>query len=112
MPQHGTTGMKKSSKLFLLNYRLAYLSETTVNWCPQLGTVLANEEVKDGLSERGGYPVEKKLMKQWSLRISAYADRLLKDLDTIDWTDALKESQKNWIGKSVGASVVFDVIES
>ncbi|NNM15043.1 MAG: leucine--tRNA ligase, partial [Bacteroidia bacterium] len=100
---------EKEQQSFLLNYRLAYLSETTVNWCPELGTVLANEEVKDGLSERGGHPVEKKLMKQWSLRISAYADRLLQDLDTIDWTDALKESQKNWIGKSVGASLVFDI---
>jgi leucyl-tRNA synthetase len=91
----------------LLNYRLTYLSNTMVNWCPQLGTVLANEEVKDGLSERGGYPVERKLMKQWSMRITAYAERLLTDLEKIDWTESIKEQQKNWIGKSKGASVQF-----
>jgi leucyl-tRNA synthetase len=94
----------------LLNYRLAYLSEAMVNWCPALGTVLANEEVKDGVSERGGHPVEKKLMKQWSLRISAYAERLLSGLDKIDWSESLKESQRNWIGKSEGAMVRFTVI--
>jgi leucyl-tRNA synthetase len=93
----------------LLNYRLAFLSEALVNWCPALGTVLANEEVKDGVSERGGYPVEKKMMKQWSLRISAYAERLLEGLNTIDWSDALKEAQRNWIGKSEGALVRFTV---
>ncbi|HET6227138.1 MAG TPA: leucine--tRNA ligase [Bacteroidia bacterium] len=93
----------------LLNHRLAYLSDTMVNWCPQLGTVLANEEVKDGVSERGGYPVERKLMKQWSLRITAYANRLLNDLDGIDWTESIKEAQRNWIGKSEGTSLVFDV---
>ena len=93
----------------LLNYRLTFLSETMVNWCPKLGTVLANEEVKDGLSERGGYPVERKLMKQWSMRITAYAERLLKDLNTIDWTDSLKESQRYWIGKSEGSSIEFEV---
>lgn len=93
----------------LLGFRLAYLSEAYVNWCPQLGTVLSNDEVKDGVSERGGYPVERKLMKQWSMRITAYADRLLTDLDGLDWTESLKETQRNWIGKSQGASVFFKV---
>ncbi len=96
----------------LLNYRLAFISETTVNWCPSLGTVLANEEVKDGLSERGGFPVERKLMKQWSLRITAYADRLLNDLDGIDWTESIKEQQRNWIGKSEGAQLKFEIQNS
>ena len=96
----------------LLNYRLAYISEATVNWCPALGTVLANEEVKEGLSERGGYPVERKLMKQWSLRITAYADRLLNDLDGIDWPESLKEQQRNWIGKSEGAQLKFPLQNS
>lgn len=91
----------------LMQYRLAYLSEAWVNWCPQLGTVLANEEVKDGVSERGGYPVERKLMPQWSLRITAYADRLLNDLDGIDWSESIKEAQRNWIGKSEGTSLKF-----
>ncbi len=95
----------------LLNYRMAYLANSMVNWCPELGTVLANEEVKDGLSERGGYPVFRVNMRQWFLRITAYADRLLFDLDAIDWTDALKEQQRNWIGRSEGASIVFEVIE-
>lgn len=90
-------------------FRLAYLSEAYVNWCPQLGTVLSNDEVKDGVSERGGYPVERKLMKQWSMRITAYAERLLNDLDGLDWTESLKETQRNWIGKSQGASVHFKV---
>jgi leucyl-tRNA synthetase len=93
----------------LLGFRLAYLSEAYVNWCPALGTVLSNDEVKDGVSERGGHPVERKLMNQWSMRITAYADRLLKDLDGLDWTESLKESQRNWIGKSQGASVNFKV---
>ncbi len=93
----------------LLGFRLAYLSEAYVNWCPQLGTVLSNDEVKDGVSERGGYPVERKLMNQWSMRITAYAERLLKDLDTIEWTESIKESQRNWIGKSQGASINFKV---
>lgn len=101
-----------SQQEFLQDYRLAFLSETTVNWCPALGTVLANEEVKDGVSERGGYPVERKLMKQWSLRITAYAQRLLDDLDTIDWTDSLKEQQRNWIGRSEGAQLEFKVMNS
>ena len=91
----------------LMHYRLAYLSDTMVNWCPELGTVLANDEVKDGFSERGGYPVEKKLMKQWSLRITAYGQRLLDGLDNIDWSENVKEIQRNWIGRSEGASVVF-----
>jgi leucyl-tRNA synthetase len=91
----------------LLKYRLTYLRESTVNWCPALGTVLANDEVKDGYSERGGYPVEQKKMMQWSMRITAYADRLLQGLDNIDWPDPLKEMQRNWIGKSVGALVRF-----
>lgn len=93
----------------LQQFRLAYLSDTMVNWCPQLRTVLANEEVKDGVSERGGYPVERKLMKQWSLRITAYADRLLNDLEGIDWTESIKEAQRNWIGRSDGTSLKFKV---
>ncbi len=96
----------------LLGFRLAYLSEAYVNWCPKLGTVLSNDEVKDGVSERGGYPVERKLMKQWSMRITAYSERLLNDLETIDWTESLKEAQRNWIGKSQGASVHFEVQDS
>ncbi|MDX5319725.1 MAG: class I tRNA ligase family protein, partial [Bacteroidota bacterium] len=93
----------------LLNFRLAYLSETYVNWCPALGTVLANEEVKDGVSERGGHPVERKKMKQWSLRITAYAERLLEGLDRIDWSASIKETQRNWIGKSEGCSIAFSI---
>jgi leucyl-tRNA synthetase len=93
----------------LSGFRLAYLSEAYVNWCPQLGTVLSNDEVKDGVSERGGYPVERKLMKQWSMRITAYAARLLNDLEGLDWTESIKETQRNWIGKSQGASVHFKV---
>ena len=93
----------------LLNYRMAYLSETVVNWCPELGTVLANDEVKNGVSERGGYPVEQKKMKQWSLRITAYADRLLAGLDQLDWSESIKEIQRNWIGKSQGATVKFEI---
>ena len=96
----------------LLQYRLTYLAETEVNWCPELGTVLANDEIVNGVSERGGHPVVRKKMTQWSMRISAYAERLLQGLETIDWTDSLKESQRNWIGKSVGASVSFTVIAS
>jgi leucyl-tRNA synthetase len=97
---------KKQQKI-LLNYRLTYLAESEVNWCPKLGTVLANDEIINGVSERGGYEVVRKKMTQWSMRISAYAERLLIGLNKIDWTDALKESQRNWIGKSVGTSVVF-----
>jgi leucyl-tRNA synthetase len=94
----------------LLQYRLAYLADVTVNWCPALGTVLANEEVKDGVSERGGYPVERKIMKQWCLRITAYAERLLDGLEYLDWPEPLKEMQRNWIGKSIGAEINFKVI--
>ena len=93
----------------LMNYRLAYLGNTMVNWCPKLGTVLANDEVSEGLSIRGGYPVEQKLMYQWCLRVSAYAPRLLDGLNTIDWTDSLKETQRNWIGRSEGAEMKFHV---
>lgn len=93
----------------LLNYRLAFLSESWVNWCPALGTVLANDEVKDGVSERGGHPVEQKLMTQWSLRITAYAQRLLDGLEKLDWADPIKEMQRNWIGRSEGASVRFQL---
>ncbi|MEO5572222.1 MAG: class I tRNA ligase family protein, partial [Bacteroidia bacterium] len=100
---------EKEKSDVLMNYRLAYLSEAMVNWCPQLGTVLANEEVKDGVSERGGYPVERKLMPQWSLRITAYAERLLNDLEKIEWSESLKESQRNWIGRSEGSSLKFKV---
>lgn len=96
----------------LLQYRLTYLAETEVNWCPALGTVLANDEIVNGVSERGGHPVIRKKMTQWSMRISAYAERLLQGLDTIDWTESLKESQRNWIGKSVGAHVEFRVQNS
>ena len=94
----------------LLQYRLTYLAETEVNWCPGLGTVLANDEIVNGVSERGGHPVIRKKMTQWSMRISAYAERLLQGLEKIDWTDSLKESQRNWIGKSVGASVFFPIL--
>jgi len=96
----------------LMNYRIAYLGETMVNWCPQLGTVLANDEVVDGVSERGGFPVVQKRMKQWCLRVSAYAQRLLDGLDTIDWTESLKETQRNWIGRSEGTEMEFKVANS
>jgi len=96
----------------LMNYRIAYRGKTMVNWCAELGTVLANDEVSEGLSIRGGYPVEQKLMSQWCLRVSAYAGRLLSDLDTVAWTDSLKETQRNWIGKSEGAEMYFKVADS
>src|SRR5690554_4783102 len=96
----------------LLKYRLTYLAETEVNWCPALGTVLANDEIVNGVSERGGHPVIRKKMTQWSMRISAYAERLLQGLETIDWTESIKEAQRNWIGKSVGALVKFKVLSS
>ena len=95
----------------LMNYRLAYLADTMVNWCPELGTVLANDEVQDGLSVRGGFPVIRKSMKQWLLRITAYAERLLQGLETLDWTESIKDVQRNWIGKSMGASVFFKVAD-
>ena len=96
----------------LMNYRIAYLGNTMVNWCPKLGTVLANDEVSEGVSIRGGYPVEQKLMYQWCLRVSAYAQRLLEGLDKLDWTDSLKETQRNWIGRSEGAEMRFNVADS
>ena len=101
------TELEKSN--ILMQYRIAYQGETAVNWCPALGTVLANDEVKEGLSVRGGHPVEQKMMKQWQLRVSAYAERLLADMEELEWTDALKEMQKNWIGKSQGAEMIFKV---
>ena len=101
---------EKQKQEVLMNYRIAYLGETMVNWCPQLGTVLANDEVVDGVSERGGYPVVQKKMRQWCLRVSAYAQRLLDGLNNIDWTESLKETQKNWIGRSEGTEVQFDIV--
>ncbi|MFO7997414.1 MAG: leucine--tRNA ligase, partial [Bacteroidales bacterium] len=101
------TGVEKQD--VLMNYRLAYLSDTMVNWCPKLGTVLANDEVKEGFSVRGGHPVERKKMKQWFLRITAYAERLLEGLDRIDWSESLKEIQKNWIGRSEGSTIFFGI---
>ncbi|MBR0073944.1 MAG: leucine--tRNA ligase, partial [Bacteroidales bacterium] len=103
---------EKERQQTLMNYRLAYLADIPVNWCPKLGTVLANDEVVGGLSVRGGYPVERKLMRQWSLRITAYSQRLLDGLDLVDWTDSLKEIQRNWIGRSEGASVFFNIENS
>ncbi|MDE6190518.1 MAG: leucine--tRNA ligase [Muribaculum sp.] len=103
---------EKEKSDVLMNYRIAYLGNTMVNWCPKLGTVLANDEVSEGLSIRGGYPVEQKLMYQWCLRVSAYAQRLLEGLDTIDWTDSLKETQRNWIGRSEGAEMRFKIADS
>ncbi len=96
----------------LMNYRIAYLGNTMVNWCPKLGTVLANDEVSEGLSIRGGFPVEQKMMSQWCLRVSAYAGRLLRDLDTIEWTESIKETQRNWIGYSEGAEMTFPIADS
>ena len=103
---------EKKKQEVLMNYRIAYLAETMVNWCPGLGTVLANDEVVNGVSVRGGYPVEQKKMRQWCLRVSAYAQRLLDGLDTIDWTESLKETQRNWIGRSEGTEVEFNVADS
>ena len=103
---------EKEKQEILMNYRIAYLGETMVNWCAQLGTVLANDEVIDGVSERGGFPVVQKKMRQWCLRVSAYSQRLLDGLDTINWTDSLKETQRNWIGRSEGAEVQFKVKDS
>ena len=100
---------EKEQSDLMMQYRIAYLGETSVNWCPQLGTVLANDEVKEGYSVRGGFPVEQKKMKQWQLRVSAYAERLLAGLETLEWTDSLKEMQRTWIGKSQGAEMVFHV---
>ncbi len=103
---------KIEQEKILLNYRIAYLGDTMVNWCPKLGTVLANDEVSEGVSIRGGYPVEQKVMRQWCLRVSAYAQRLLDGLDKIDWSDSLKETQRNWIGRSEGAEMQFKVANS
>ena len=101
---------EQQRKEILLQYRLTYLAETEVNWCPALGTVLANDEIINGLSERGGHPVERKKMKQWSMRISAYAERLLQGLESLDWSESIKEAQRNWIGKSVGSLVKFPIL--
>lgn len=103
---------KAEQSATLMNYRLAYLGDTMVNWCAALGTVLANDEVSEGLSVRGGHPVEQKLMRQWCLRVSAYAERLLNSLDSLEWTEALKETQRNWIGRSEGAEVKFPILGS
>ncbi len=102
---------EKEQQELLMNYRIAYLGDTVVNWCPQLGTVLANDEVSEGLSIRGGYPVEQRKMRQWCLRVSAYAQRLLEGLDKIAWSDSLKETQRNWIGRSEGAVMHFQTSE-
>ena len=103
------TMSEKEQQEKLMNYRIAYLADTKVNWCPKLGTVLANDEVSEGLSVRGGYPVEQRVMRQWCLRVSAYAGRLLEGLDRIDWTESLKETQRNWIGRSEGAEMQFSI---
>lgn len=103
---------EKEQQQVLMNYRLAYLADTAVNWCPALGTVLANDEVSEGYSVRGGHPVERKMMKQWLLRITAYSDRLLNGLNTIDWSESIKEIQRNWIGRSEGGSMKFEVVKS
>ena len=108
---HWNAMSEKEQQETLMNYRLAYLADTMVNWCPELGTVLANDEVQDGLSVRGGYPVVRKSMRQWLLRITAYAERLLQGLETLDWTESIKDVQRNWIGKSMGASVFFKVAD-
>jgi leucyl-tRNA synthetase len=100
---------EKEQSDILQQYRLTYLDDAWVNWCPALGTVLANDEIKDGVSERGGHPVEQKLMRQWMMRITAYANRLITGLDKLDWTDSIKDQQKNWIGKSKGASIRFKI---
>nr|MBC7612544.1 class I tRNA ligase family protein [Pseudopedobacter sp.] len=110
LPSDWSTMSAEEKQAELLKYRLTYLRESTVNWCAALGTVLANDEVKDGFSERGGHPVEQKKMMQWSMRISAYAERLLQGLNDIDWPEPLKEMQRNWIGKSVGAMMRFGLI--
>ena len=100
---------EKEQQEILMNYRIAYLGDTMVNWCPKLGTVLANDEVSEGLSIRGGFPVEQKIMRQWCLRVSAYAERLLNGLDSLEWSDSLKETQRNWIGRSEGAEIEFEI---
>ena len=109
-PEMWASASEKRKSDILMRYRIAYQGETSVNWCEGLGTVLANDEVKDGLSVRGGYPVEQKKMTQWQLRVSAYAERLLASLDSLDWSDSLKEMQRNWIGRSEGTEMVFDTV--
>ena len=109
-PQQWAAASEKEKSDILMRYRLAYQGETSVNWCEGLGTVLANDEVKDGLSVRGGYPVEQKKMTQWQLRVSAYAERLLDSLESLDWSDSLKEMQRNWIGRSEGTEMIFDTV--
>ena len=109
-PQQWAAASEKEKSDILMRYRIAYQGETSVNWCEGLGTVLANDEVKDGLSVRGGYPVEHKKMTQWQLRVSAYAERLLDSLDSLDWSDSLKEMQRNWIGRSEGTEMIFDTV--
>ena len=109
-PQQWAAASEKEKSDILMRYRIAYQGETSVNWCEGLGTVLANDEVKDGLSVRGGYPVEQKKMTQWQLRVSAYAERLLDSLDSLDWSDSLKEMQRNWIGRSEGTEMIFDTV--
>ncbi len=111
-PEQWKNFSEKEKSDILMNFRLAYLGEAWVNWCPAMGTVLANDEVKDGVSERGGFPVERKRMPQWSMRITSYADRLLNDLNNIEWSDSIKEAQRNWIGKSEGSSIQFQVLNS
>lgn len=111
-PEEWKSKSEKEKQDILMNYRIAYLGNSMVNWCPGLGTVLANDEVINGLSERGGYPVEQKMMRQWCLRVSAYSQRLLEGLDTIEWTESLKETQRNWIGRSEGAEMQFKVKDS
>lgn len=111
-PSHWSEYSEKEKLEILLNYRIAYLADTKVNWCPALGTVLANDEVINGLSERGGHPVVQRVMRQWSLRVSAYSERLLQGLETIDWTDSIKDTQRNWIGKSEGAEIDFKIKDS
>lgn len=111
-PEEWKSKPEKEKQDILMNYRIAYLGNSMVNWCPGLGTVLANDEVINGLSERGGYPVEQKMMRQWCLRVSAYSQRLLEGLDTIEWTESLKETQRNWIGRSEGAEMQFKVKDS
>ena len=109
-PQQWAAASEKEKSDILMRYRIAYQGETSVNWCEGLGTVLANDEVKDGLSVRGGYPVEQKKMTQWQLRVSAYAERLLDSLESLDWSDSLKEMQRNWIGRSEGTEMIFDTV--
>ena len=108
-PKHHEA-LNRAPRCYRDSKRLAYVTEAPVWWCEQLGTVLANEEVVDGKSEVGGFPVVRKPMRQWMLRITAYAEKLLNDLDTIDWSDSLKEMQRNWIGRSEGASVIFNAV--